>query len=169
MADGDEAREDVWNERYGVDGWRRRSTSQGFISWIDFVPVQHISKQGLAKTAPTIPSSTGRDKTVLKLTNKVSDILAAVKNKHPQTSGLCLWCEFVCSCISLNCNGKGKGRKECQALGLQHTRPTVGRLKRLGRTNLFGVFSCVGSFWNHVDSVCSDSTCEVWERWLLAV
>ena len=39
---------------------------------------------------------------------------------------------------------------------------------RLG-TNLFGLFSCVGSFWNRVDSICSDSTCEVWERWLLAV
>ena len=33
-------------------------------------------------------------------------------------------------------------------------------------TNLFGVFSCV---WNCADSVCSDSTCKVWEGWLSAV
>ena len=25
------------------------------------------------------------------------------------------------------------------------------------------------SFWNHADSVCSDSTCEVWDGWLSAV
>ena len=31
------------------------------------------------------------------------------------------------------------------------------------------LFSCVGSFWNHTDVVCSDSTCEVWEGWLSAV
>ena len=37
------------------------------------------------------------------------------------------------------------------------------------RTNLFGVFSCVGSFWNCADSVCSSSTCKVWEGWLLPV
>ena len=61
------------------------------------------------------------------------------------------------------------------ALSLKHTRPTVGRLKRFGETrtssgtNLFSVFSCVGSFWDRVDSVCSDSTCEVWEGWLSAV
>ena len=36
-------------------------------------------------------------------------------------------------------------------------------------TNLFGVFSCVGSFWNRVHSACSDSTCKVWEGWLSAV
>ena len=36
-------------------------------------------------------------------------------------------------------------------------------------TNLFGVFSCVGSFWNRLDVVCSNSTCEVWEGWLLAI
>ena len=24
-------------------------------------------------------------------------------------------------------------------------------------TNLFSVFSCIGSFWNHMDSVCSNS------------
>jgi hypothetical protein len=29
------------------------------------------------------------------------------------------------------------------------------------RTNLFGVFSCVGSFWNGADRVWSDSTCKV--------
>ena len=39
--------------------------------------------------------------------------------------------------------------------------------KCLGR--LVQVFSCVGSFWNSGDSVCSDSTCKVWEGWLLAV
>ena len=31
---------------------------------------------------------------------------------------------------------------------------------------LFGVFSCVGSFWI---VICSDSTCKVWGGWLLAV
>ena len=30
-------------------------------------------------------------------------------------------------------------------------------------TNLFGVVSCVGSVWNCVESVWSDSTCNVWE------
>ena len=33
-------------------------------------------------------------------------------------------------------------------------------------TNLFGLFSCIGSFWDCVDSVCSDL---VWEHWLFAV
>ena len=32
----------------------------------------------------------------------------------------------------------------------------------VGNGNLFGVFSCVGSFRSHSDVVCSDSTCEVW-------
>ena len=59
-------------------------------------------------------------------------------------------------------------------LSLKHTGPTVGPLKCLGRLgtefgNKSGVFSCVGSFWDHADIVCSDSTCEVWEGWLLAV
>ena len=37
-------------------------------------------------------------------------------------------------------------------------------------TNLFGVFCCIRSFWNRVeDVVCLDSTCEVWEGWLLAI
>ena len=59
--------------------------------------------------------------------------------------------------------------------GLKHTGPTVGHLKHLRRlrriwgTNLLDVFSCVGSFWNRTDVVCSDSTCKVWERWLSAV
>ena len=39
---------------------------------------------------------------------------------------------------------------------------------RLG-TNIFGVFSCVGSFGSHADVVCSDLTCKVWEGWLSAV
>ena len=40
--------------------------------------------------------------------------------------------------------------------------PTVGHLKRLGNartrsgTFLFGVFSCVGSFWSRVDVIGSD-------------
>ena len=36
-------------------------------------------------------------------------------------------------------------------------------------TNLFSVFSCVGSFWNHLEGVCSDPTCKIWECWLLAI
>ena len=34
-------------------------------------------------------------------------------------------------------------------------------------TNLFSVFSCVGSAWNRRDGVWSDSTCKVWECWQL--
>ena len=41
-----------------------------------------------------------------------------------------------------------------------------GETRTSSRTNLFGVFSCAGSFWSRVDSVCSDSTCQVWEGWL---
>ena len=50
----------------------------------------------------------------------------------------------------------------------EHTGPTVGRLKRLKRhgTNMFGVFSCVGSFRSRLDVVHSNSTCEVWGGWL---
>ena len=36
---------------------------------------------------------------------------------------------------------------------------------RLGK-NMFGVFSCLGSFWSRVDVVGSDSACEVWGRGL---
>ena len=36
-------------------------------------------------------------------------------------------------------------------------------------TNLFSVFSCVGSFRSRTDVVCFDSTCKVWGGWLLAV
>ena len=36
-------------------------------------------------------------------------------------------------------------------------------------TNLFSVFSCGGSFCNCADSICSNSTCEVWEGWMLAI
>ena len=34
---------------------------------------------------------------------------------------------------------------------------TFGETQTRSGTNLFGVFSCVGSFWNHADSVWSDS------------
>ena len=36
-------------------------------------------------------------------------------------------------------------------------------------TNMFGVFSCIGSFRSCADVVCSDSTCKVWRGWLSAV
>ena len=45
----------------------------------------------------------------------------------------------------------------------------VGETRTRSGTNLFGVFSCVGSFWTRADVVCYNTTCEVWEDWLSAV
>ena len=51
----------------------------------------------------------------------------------------------------------------------EHTGPnaetseTFGETQMNSGTNLFGVFSCVGSFWNRVTDVWPDSTCRVWE------
>ena len=44
-----------------------------------------------------------------------------------------------------------------------------GETRTSSGTKLFGVFSCGGSFWSGADSVCSDSTCKVWEGCLSAI
>ena len=49
------------------------------------------------------------------------------------------------------------------------TSEAFGKTRTRLATNMFGVFSCVESFWNLADVVCSDSTCEVWEGWLSAI
>ena len=41
------------------------------------------------------------------------------------------------------------------------TSETFGESRTSSGTNLLGVFSCVGSFWNHVESVWLDSTSKV--------
>ena len=38
---------------------------------------------------------------------------------------------------------------------------TFGETWTSSGTNLFGVYSCVGSFWNRADGVWSNSTCKV--------
>ena len=45
------------------------------------------------------------------------------------------------------------------------TSETFGETRTNSRTNLFGVFSCVGSFWNRADGIWSYSTCKVCECW----
>ena len=42
------------------------------------------------------------------------------------------------------------------------TSEAFGESRMRSGTRMFGVFSCVGSFWSRVDVVCSYSTCEVW-------
>ena len=36
-----------------------------------------------------------------------------------------------------------------------------GETQTSSGTILYGVFGCIGSFWNRVDSTCYDSACEV--------
>ena len=46
----------------------------------------------------------------------------------------------------------------------QPTSEAFGETRMRSGTNMFSVFtvfSCVGSFWSHLDVVCSDSACEV--------
>ena len=45
------------------------------------------------------------------------------------------------------------------------TSKIFGKTQTSSGTNLFGVLSCVGSFWNCTDGVWSDSTRKVWECW----
>ena len=44
-----------------------------------------------------------------------------------------------------------------------------GETQTRSGTNMFVVFSCVGSFRSRSDVACSDSACEVWGGWLSAV
>ena len=46
------------------------------------------------------------------------------------------------------------------------TSEAFGETRTRSGTNMFGVFSCVGSFRSRSDVVCSHSTCEVWGGWL---
>ena len=68
------------------------------------------------------------------------------------TSPCSLWV-FGCHVVRLKAGTHQPNRWMSEAFGETRT--------RLG-TNMFGVFSCVGSFRSRVDVVCSDSTCKIW-------
>ena len=42
------------------------------------------------------------------------------------------------------------------------TSEAFGETRTRSGTNMFGVFSCIGSFRSHADVVCSNLTCKVW-------